>query len=298
VRPARYALLTLAVALAALLSACRKQADDVVVYKNISYYDGPGRDARKHLLDLYLPAGEKDFPVVVFVHGGGWRHGYKDGFLNAYYKVGEGLARRGIGVVVTTYRLAPEFKHPAAAEDVARAVAWTYRNTGDYGGDPDRVFLCGHSAGAHLVSLVALDRRFLAAEGLPPEAVRGVVGLSGPYDAAYLAEDDGIPSLFARFYYVRPTFGDDPAAWPAASAPTYARADAPPFLLLYGEYEVPHMGRQAYRLSGALGAWGVDAPAVKVAGKHHGSIIFDIGKEGDATTAWIEAFVKGSSEGQ
>lgn len=294
-RRRKAALCVAALALAALSCGGAK---DVVVYKDISYYDGPGRDARKHVLDLYLPAGATDFPVVVFVHGGGWRHGYKDGFTNPYYKVGEGLARRGIGVVATTYRLAPEFKHPAAAEDVARAAAWTYRNVASYGGDPDRMYLCGHSAGAHLVSLVALDRRFLAAEGLPPDAVRGVVGLGGPYDVAYLAEDEGFPSLFARFYYVPPTFGDDPAAWPAASAPTYARPDAPPFLLLYGEYEVPHMGRQAYRLSGALGAWGVDAPAVKLPGKNHGSIVFDIGKEGDATTARIEAFVKGSAEGQ
>jgi acetyl esterase/lipase len=296
VRPGRYALLALAVVLAAL-SACREPAGDVVVHKDIKYYDGPGRDAEKHVLDLYLPAEGANFPVVVFVHGGGWRHGHKDGLFNPYYKVGEGLARRGIGAVVTTYRLAPKHKYPAPAEDVARAVAWTHRNIAAYGGDPDRVYLCGHSAGAHLVSLVALDAEFLAAEGLPSNVVAGVVGISGPYDAAYMAEDHGVFSLFTRWYYIHPEFGDDPAAWAAASAPTYAGPDAPPFLLLYGEYEVPHLGRQAYRLSGALGAWGVDAPAVKLAGKNHASMVFDIGKEGDATAARIEVFVKGSPEG-
>ncbi len=285
--PRRARLCVAALALAAL--SCGG-ANDVVVHKDISYYDGPGADAKKHLLNLYLPAEAGDFPVLLFVHGGGWRHGYKDGLFNPYHRIGRAFARRGVGVVVTTYRLAPEHKFPAQAEDVARAVRWTYEHIGEYGGDPGRIFLVGHSAGAHLVALVALDGKYLEAEGLPAEAVAGVVGLSGPYDITFMKEDAGW-CWFAGWYFVEPTFGEEAENWEAASAPRFASAAAPPFLLLYADGDIPHLAAQAYRLSSALAREGVRAPAYKIDDRNHYTIIFDVGKEDDSTTALISDFI-------
>lgn len=274
-------------ALVVAASSCG--SSDVVVHKDITYYDGPGHDAKKHLLDLYLPADAENFPVLLFIHGGGWRHGHKDGDFNFYHRLGKGLARRGVGVAVAAYRLAPKHKFPAQAEDVARATRWVYENIGEYGGDPGRIFLCGHSAGAHLVALAALDERYLKAEGLPPEAVAGVIGISGPYDVEYMWEEGG---WFARRYFVEPAFGDEPATWATASAPNYARADAPPFLLIYAEHDHAGLAAQAYRLAGALAARGVQTPVHEVAGRNHLTIIYYAGKEGDSTTELILNFIE------
>jgi acetyl esterase/lipase len=276
---------------ATMTTACGGSSD-VVVHKDITYYDGPGHDEKKHLLDLYLPADAEDFPVLLFIHGGGWRHGYKDGVFNPYHRLGKGLARRGVGVAVATYRLAPRHKFPAQLEDVARAVRWTYEHIGEYGGDPRRLFLCGHSAGAHLVALAALDERYLEAEGLPADAVAGVVGLSGPYDVALLKEDAGW-CWFAGWYFVEPTFGEEAENWEAASAPRYASAAAPPFLLLYADGDIPHLAAQAYRLSSALAREGVRAPVYKIDGRNHYTIIYNVGEEDDAATALILDFIEG-----
>jgi acetyl esterase/lipase len=276
--------------LAALVVAASSCASsDVVVHKDVPYYDGPGHDDRKHLLDLYLPADAQNFPVLLFIHGGGWRHGHKDGLFNPYHRLGKGLARRGVGVAVATYRLAPKHKFPAQPLDVARAVRWTYEHINEYGGDRGRIFLCGHSAGAQLVALVAFDERYLKAEGLPPDAVAGVIGISGPYDVEYMWEEGG---WFARRYFVEPAFGDDATTRAEASAPNYARADAPPFLLIYAEHDHAGLAAQAYRLAAALAARGVRTPVHEVAGRNHLTIIYYAGKEGDDTTELILDFIE------
>src|SRR5438067_2294542 len=118
---------------------------DVEVDKDIAYHEG---DDPKQKLDLYLPKGQKDFPVLFFVHGGSWRSGDR----GLYGKVASIFARNGVGMVVPSYRLSPKVKHPAHVEDVARAFAWTCKNIGSHGGRADQIFLCGHSAGGHLVS--------------------------------------------------------------------------------------------------------------------------------------------------
>jgi acetyl esterase/lipase len=280
----------LRLALFAVTATACGGSSDVVVHKDITYYDGPGHDDKKHLLDLYLPAEAENFPVLLFIHGGGWRHGYKDGVFNPYHRLGKGLARRGVGVAVATYRLAPRHKFPAQLEDVARATRWVYENIGEYGGDPNRLFLCGHSAGAHLVALAALDAKYLEAEGLPPDAVAGVIGISGPYDVEYMWEKGG---WFARRYFVEPTFGDGAATRAEASAPNYARSDAPPFLLIYAEHDHAVLAPQAYRLAGALAARGVQTPVHKVANRNHFTIMYNVGSDDDATTALILDFIEG-----
>src|SRR5206468_3096567 len=114
----------------------------------------------KHRLDLYLPEGKSDAPVLFFVHGGGWTVGDKNLFGIAA-RLGKTLARRGIGLVSINYRLSPKVKHPEHIRDVARAFAWTHQNIGTYGGCKEEIFLCGHSAGGHLVALLSTDTQYL-----------------------------------------------------------------------------------------------------------------------------------------
>jgi acetyl esterase/lipase len=148
-------------------SSCR-------VTPGVSY----GPETRQKL-DIYTPLDLKEpAPVVLFFYGGNWN----DGKRSDYRFVGTTLAARGMVSVVADYRLYPEVRYPGFLEDSARAVAWTAENVQGYGGDGRRLFVMGHSAGAYIAAMLALDPRWLAAQGLTPSALRGWIGLAGPYD--------------------------------------------------------------------------------------------------------------------
>ncbi len=134
----------------------------------------------RHSLDIYLPdAANGPVPAILFFYGGGWRNGEK-GF---YRFVGEALASRGIAVAVADYRLYPEVRWPGFIEDGAAAFGWLKRNAGSHGLDERRLFLMGHSAGAHAAVMLTLDERWLAAYGIDARrAISGTIGLAGPYD--------------------------------------------------------------------------------------------------------------------
>ena len=151
--------------------------------KNIAYTEGAPEDAAKHKLDLYLPTDKTKFPVLFFVHGGSWRSGDR----SLYGALGNRFAKLGTGVVIPSYRLMPKNPHPAQVEDVAAAFAWTVKHIAEYGGDPSQIFVAGHSAGGHLVSLLALDPKYLAKYDLTPKMMRGVMALSGVYDMRSMA---------------------------------------------------------------------------------------------------------------
>ena len=161
---------------------------EVESVKDVAYYDSDGADPVKHKLDLYLPKGLKDYPVLFFVHGGAWVSGDK----KMYAPIGRVLASHGIGAVVTNYRLSPRVKHPAHIEDVARAFAWTHGHIGGHGGRADQIFCCGHSAGGHLVALLATDESYLKAEKLTLAHIKGVIPMSGVYQIP--------PLLFASIF--------------------------------------------------------------------------------------------------
>lgn len=130
-------------------------------------------------LDVYRSdAIAANAPVVVFFYGGNWRSGAR--FDYAF--VGRALAARGIVTIVADYRHYPEVRYPAFLDDAAQAVAWAVQNAASYGGDPRRVFVMGHSAGAYNAAMLALDERWLARVQLEPAALRGFIGLAGPYD--------------------------------------------------------------------------------------------------------------------
>ena len=143
-----------------------------------------GPDARQRL-DVYQPTiPVRQAPLVVFFYGGNWSSGERAD----YRFVGEALAASGIVAVVADYRLSPTFRYPTFVQDSARAVAWALQHALEYEADPARVFVMGHSAGAYNAAMVALDSRWLAAEGLKPSRLAGWIGLAGPYDFLPIVE--------------------------------------------------------------------------------------------------------------
>jgi len=181
------------------------------VAEGIAYASGERRR-----LDVYRPpaGGEGPAPVVVFFYGGRWSGGERAD----YAFVGAALAERGVVVVIPDYRVYPEVRFPAFVEDGAAAVIWTREHIHSLGGDPDAIHLMGHSAGAHIAALLALDRRYLGAEPAPT----GMIGLAGPYDFLPLESGD-----------LQTIFGP-PERYPESQPIEHARGDAPPMLLLHG----------------------------------------------------------------
>lgn len=159
-------------------------------------------------------------PVLVFAHGGSWRSGDPDD----YGFIGRAIAPEGFVVVLAGYRLGDESIFPAILEDTASVIAWTKHNIARYGGDPDAIYVSGHSAGAYNVVMTALDRQWLGRAGLDDDAIKGVIGLSGPYDFFPFDSDS------TKF-----TFGSTPNAEQVTQPIASARGDAPPMLLMSGE---------------------------------------------------------------
>ncbi len=177
-----------------------------------------GPDPRQKL-DVYLPANAQGaLPVVVFFYGGSWSSGAKDD----YEFLGAALAAQGFAVVLPDYRLVPSVRFPTFLQDCARAVRWVQDNIAAHGGDPRRLVLCGHSAGAYNAMMLALDARYLRDAGVDASAIRGVAGLAGPYDFLPL-DVDATRNAFGQVE-------DLPHTQPTQ----FARREAPPALLLWG----------------------------------------------------------------
>jgi acetyl esterase/lipase len=161
--------------------------DGITTTLDVPYAAGP-----RHGLDIFAPSGA-GLPVVVFIYGGGW----KDGSKSMYRFVGATLANRGFVTVIPDYRVFPQVRFPDFLRDTARAMAWTKANIARYGGDPNRVSLMGHSAGAHIAAMLTLDRQWLIAVGLDPDRdIDAMIGLSGPYDFLPL-HDPELDLIFA-----------------------------------------------------------------------------------------------------
>lgn len=174
-----------------------------------------------------------------------------------YRFVGSALATHGVVTIIPDYRLYPEVRYPAFLKDCAAAFAWTRLNVGRFGGDPGRLFLMGHSAGAYNAAMLALDRRWLGANDLEPARVlRGVVGLSGPYD--FLPLDD--PELIAIF-----GGADRPDTQPI----TYVDGRGPPMLLATGDADTTVRPRNSISLTEAILARGGSAALQIYPGVNH-----------------------------
>ena len=171
-------------------------------------------------LDIYQPAARSaPAPVALFFYGGSWRYGSR----TDYAFVGNALAAAGILTLVVDYRTYPAVRFPGFEVDAASSVRWARDHVGEYGGDPRRMFLVGHSAGAQIVALLATDAHYLAAVGMRPRDLAGVVGIAGPYDFLPLTD----PKLIE-------VFGPE-SEWPASQPINFVDGDEPPFLLLQGQ---------------------------------------------------------------
>lgn len=198
-------------------------------------------DAARQRLDVYVPQGlEAPVEVVVFFYGGGWDSGSKA----SYRFVGQALASTGFVAVIPDYRIYPEVRFPAFVEDGAQAVAWVQDNITRLGGDPERIHLMGHSAGAHIAALLALDHGYLKDAGVDRSAIKSLVGLAGPYDFLPLTDPE-LQQIFA--------VDDLQATQPI----TFVDGRAPPTLLLHGSDDRTVWPKNSQHLASALEAAGV-----------------------------------------
>lgn len=186
-------------------------------------------------LDIYRPQGAGPHPVIVFIYGGGW----EDGARGQYRFVAQTLTRHGYMVVIPDYRVYPEVRFPTFVEDAARAVRWARDNAAQNDGDPSRLFLMGHSAGAHIAAMIALDARYLAAVDMQRRDMKGFIGLAGPYDFLPLGSDKLKAILAAP---------DMMQTQPIA----FADAGAPPMLLLHGLDDTTVLPRNTINLAAKL----------------------------------------------
>jgi acetyl esterase/lipase len=210
-----------------------------------------GTDARQQL-DVYVPKAAGTHPIVVFFYGGSWTMGRKA----QYAFMGAALASRGYVTVIPDYRLYPQVRFPAFVDDGAQSVAWVYQHARELNADPARIVLMGHSAGAHMAAMLALDGAHLNRTGVPTQSIVGLVGLSGPY-----ALDPNTDTL--RTIYSSPYTPDD---WQPVH---FASSKAPPTLLLHGLNDEVVNSMHTEELRDALLSHGVNVETHLYPGRGH-----------------------------
>jgi acetyl esterase/lipase len=212
-------------------------------------------------------------------------------------------AQRGIGTVVTNYRLSPGVKHPEHIKDVAKAFAWTHKNIQKYGGRPDCIYLSGHSAGGHLVALLATDESYLKSEGLSLRDIRGVMPISGVYrihknqdQAGGNLDQNGKAGAAngdsSKLDPLATVFGKDPEGRKQASPLTHVRPGLPPFLIFYADKDLPMLPALAREFDLALKANKCTASAVEVKERNHMSIIVNSSADTDPVAQAMRAFME------
>ena len=205
-------------------------------------------------LDVWMPSEKADAPrpVLIFYYGGGWVKGR----AAEYGWAARAFASRGFVVVVPDYRKVPQVRFPAFVQDAADAVRWTQDNVAQFGGDPARIAVAGHSAGGYIAAMLTLDPQWLAAAGVRPGTIKAAVGLSGPYD----------------FYPYTGRAVAAFSAWPkpAETQPlSFARKDAPPMLLITGTEDTTVRPKNARNLNAKLKGLGAPVEEKEYAGLGH-----------------------------
>lgn len=226
---------------------------------------------------LFVRTG-KLAPVVLYVHGGGWVKGSR----KKVYGHPEWLTSRGYVLVAIDYRKVPRTTIDGQVNDVARAVAWTKRNIKRYGGDPSRIVIMGHSAGAHLVALAAAQGKVNGIRGVIPNDVQA-------YDlVAYATKRGSIGAMFGR------AFSDNPKNWVRWSPITYARraAGMPPHLVMYSRSQGERRRSISIGYANVLKSRGVRVSVFHGTRYSHGAIAARLGRSGDAATAAVEKFLR------
>jgi acetyl esterase/lipase len=273
-------------ALALLASVAQAQN----IKQNIPYAEGAHE---RQVLDIYAPAAAKNLPVVFWIHGGGWQTGDK----TDVQEKPRAFTDKGFVFVSTNYRLLPEVDMGTLIRDVAKALGWVHKHIAEHGGDPSRILVMGHSAGAQLAALLCIDERYLKAEGVPFAALKGCVPVDGDtYDVPAIIETaetrrrvHGQPQ--AKFGH-REKFGNDPALHRDFSAVTHVAKDKgiPPFLILYVA-DHPDTTAQAQRLGAVLKDAGISVKVFGAKETNHTRLNAELGLPDDPATKELFAFV-------
>jgi acetyl esterase/lipase len=240
---------------AVLLTAANVPAMLASVKRTANVAFGPGARDR---LDVYQPAtaSAHPLPVIIFWHGGGWTDGQK-GF---YRFVGAALAQLGYVTILPNYRVYPQVRFPAFLDDAARAVLWVQQHAADYGADPHRIVLMGHSAGAHMAAMLAVNHSYLQRAGADPHDIIALIGLSGPYDLK--PNTPVLNTIFSAPY--------TPKDWQVIP---YVTADAPPALLVHGAADDLVSPNNTIDMAAALRAHGVHVEMRIYPGRSHADTV-------------------------
>ncbi|GAA4470532.1 hypothetical protein GCM10023189_59270 [Nibrella saemangeumensis] len=262
--------LTVLVSLLLLINECAMaraghRTKDIPYINTGMPYFSPDR----HTLDVYSPRDDKSHPVVLFIHGGSWNSGSK----NIYTFVGRRLAAQGVIGVIINYRLAPAVTVPAMAEDCARAVVWTQQNIAGYGGDPNRIYVMGHSAGGGLAALLATNDALFMGRGLATNPVKGAI-----------LDDPGGLDMFDYLQkmeypndeqYLVP-FGKDSTVWRTVSPLYHLQADTPPMLVYVGEKTYPSILNSTDKFRRQLQQLGIRHKFTTLPGKSHIGMVLQL----------------------
>ncbi len=235
-------------------------------------------------LDLFLPVHRTGAATIVFIHGGAFMYGNR----KEYDVVGQALSRQGVAVAVVSYRNYPLTDAHGAIRDVAKAVAWMHDNAARYRLDPQRLFLVGHSSGAQIATVLALNPAFLRAVGLPVTAIRGVLALSGPYDVRDLSKESPRWQAIDRHIY-----GATARRRAEISAMAFTSSASVPIITACGSAEDPWSCRQATALAGALVRAGDCSFVVREIGADHMGMVRALLNSDDPLERMLLDFVNG-----
>jgi arylformamidase len=250
----------------------------------------------RHVLDIYTPANasNKNLPVVFWIHGGGWQQGDK----TSIDEKPRYFTDKGFVFVSTNYRLFPEVTMGDIIRDVAKSLAWTHKHIAEHGGDPNRIFVMGHSAGAQLAAIVCIDDRYLKAEGVSFSCLKGCVPVDGDtYDVPAIIETaetrrrvHGQPLPIVNGHRVK--FGNDPEKHKDYSAVTHVAKDKgiPPFLILYVANH-PDNSAQAQRLAAVMKESNLSVKLFGGKDTDHVKLNKTLGLDGDPGTQEVSDFV-------
>jgi acetyl esterase/lipase len=251
----------------------------------------------KHRLDIWSPATVPPggAPVVIFVHGGYWRAGdrhYFEPVVGLYGNVGVALAERGIVAVIPSYRLFPEATSPEQQlDDIAEVIKTTRRVVRDHGGDPSRIVLSGHSAGGHLVALLATKPGALSSRELPEDVLAGVAPISGIYDVVTSADNANPPELKSELW--DPFFGSTDQKLAASSLQHFGVTAHAPMLFVIGEHDFKNCRRDHENAEKAFADRAPDRASFHfIAGNTHEDMVLEIGTPADEVTPALAAFVQ------
>ena len=260
------------------------------VKSNIPYAD-PAQD--RQVLDIYASEGAKNLPVVFWIHGGGWQAGDKTD-VQIKPRV---FCERGFIFVSTNYRLLPKVEMEVLIRDVAEALGWVHKHIAEYGGDPKRIFVMGHSAGAQLAALICIDDRYVKAEGVPFDVLKGCVPVDGDtYDLPAIIMTAELRQMVHGLPLPTPghrgKFGNDPKKHIDFSAVTHVAKGKgiPPFLILHVAGH-PDTTAQAKRLGAVLQQAEIPVRVYGAQETTHNKLNADLGLPDDPATLELFKFL-------